>query len=299
MSSLRVLTGPIRLPFLILTPACVALGIAATVWRSVHIQALDVALVLVGAICLHIGVNALNEYYDFKSGLDFFTERTAFSGGSGTLPDNPDKASLAFATAVVSLVIAILIGFYFVHKRGLWLLPLGLLGIIIVVAYTEWITRSPLLCLVAPGLGFGPLMVMGTDFCLSGSYSWTAFFVSLVPFFLVSDLLLLNQFPDADADSKVGRRHLVINKGRAYSAVIYVVFLACAYLSMLAGYLLGYIPKAGFLGLGTLVLAVPLARGVLKYRDDMKRLVPYMAMNVIVNIATPTLMALGMIIWSA
>lgn len=297
MDNLRYLAGPMRLPFLVLTPACVSLGLAAAVWRSVHIDLMDALLVLLGALCLHIGVNALNEYYDFTSGLDFNTERTPFSGGSGTLPENPDKAPVALATGVISLVVAILVGLYFVHKRGLWLMPLGLLGIVIVIAYTGWITKNALLCLVAPGLGFGPLMVMGTDFCLTGNYSWTGFFVSLVPFFLVSDLLLLNQFPDAEADSKVGRRHLVITKGRSYSAVVYVIFLASAYLSIIVGYMLGYIPRAGFLGLGTILIAVPLARGVLKYKDDIKSLLPYMGMNVMVNIATPILMAIGMVLW--
>jgi 1,4-dihydroxy-2-naphthoate polyprenyltransferase len=53
-------------------------------------------------------------------------------------------------------------------------------------------------------------MVMGTDFVLTGEYSWTAFIASLVPFFLVSDLLLLNQFPDALPDQRIGRKNIYL-----------------------------------------------------------------------------------------
>ena len=97
---------------------------------------------------------------------------------------------------------------YFVFTVGILLLPLGLLGIALIVFYTQWITKRPIICLVAPGLAFGPLMVLGTHFVLTGSYSWTAFAASLVPGFLVSDLLLLNQFPDVEADKTVGRKYL-------------------------------------------------------------------------------------------
>lgn len=50
-------------------------------------------------------------------------------------------------------------------------------------------------------------MVMGTHFALTGEYSATAGLASLVPFFLVSDLLLLNQFPDVEPIEPVQCAH--------------------------------------------------------------------------------------------
>src|SRR4030042_5732906 len=184
--------GPMRVPFLILTPACVLLGVATANQSGAQINPLHVLLVLIGALCTHISVNAFNEYDDFKSGLDARTQRTPFSGGSGTLQANPAMARTALATALITIGVVILTGIYFTWYHGFAILPLGLLGILIIVAYTPWLTRNPLLCLIAPGIGFGPLMVMGTHFALTGHYSWTAFAASLVPFFLVSNLLLLN-----------------------------------------------------------------------------------------------------------
>ncbi len=288
--------GPMRLPFLVLTPACVLLGAAAAVWLGNELNLFHLALVLIGAVSTHISVNALNEYDDFKSGLDLKTEPTPFSGGSKTLPDNPDKARIGLITGLITFMIVVLTGIYFIDIRGIWLLPLGAVGLIIVATYTRWITKSPLLCLIAPGLGFGPLMVMGTGFVLTGSYSWTAFFASMVPFFLVSDLLLLNQFPDVTADKGVGRKHLPIAIGRKASVKVYGFFLACAYITIVLGYITGTLPIEAFLAFLSIILAIPTLKGVARYANDIPGLIPYMGKNVIINIATPVLLAVGLFI---
>jgi len=150
--------------------------------------------------------------------------------------------------------------------------------------------------LVAPGLGFGPLMVMGTHFVLTGEYSWTAFIASLVPFFLVNDLLLLNQFPDADADQSVGRRHFPIIIGRPASSLIYGAFLALAFLSIVLGVTLGQLPRAGLIGLLALAIAIPASVGAYRYAEETSKLMPYMGLNVVINIVTPVLVAVGLLV---
>ncbi len=293
MRELKHLLGPMRVPFLILTPACVLLGVGAASWSSGEVSILYLLLAFIGAVCAHISVNALNEYFDFKSGLDSMTERTPFSGGSGTLPGRPEMARSALNIGRITLSVTGLIGLYFLYIRGLSLLPVGIIGLIIISTYTIWIIRYPILCLIAPGLGFGPLMVMGTQLVLTGEYSWTGFIASLVPFFLVSDLLLLNQFPDVEADQRVGRRHLPIVVGKQTSSLIYGAFLLSAYLSIVLGVYLEYLPKFTLLGLATIVIALPTSVGVFRHAEDVKKLMPYMNLNVIINIATPLLVATG------
>lgn len=288
--------GPMRPNFLILTPACVFLGIATAFWSGATLNALYIVLILTGALMAHISVNALNEYHDFKSGLDLVTEATPFSGGTKTLPNNPTKAHLAFITGMVSIVLVACIGVYFVMERGPRILPVGILGLVIIYTYTPLITRSPFLCLIAPGLGFGPLMVMGTNFILTGHYSWTAAVASLIPFFLVNDLLLLNQFPDVEPDRQFGRDHLLIRYGRSVGARIYVLFLMLTYGVIIAGYFLSVLPEGTLLGLFTLILAIPVMRGVIRHADDIPHLIPYMVKNVIINISTPVLVGLGLFI---
>jgi 1,4-dihydroxy-2-naphthoate octaprenyltransferase len=296
MSEPKALLGPIRLPFLILAPACALLGAGTAIWTQGVSNPLHFVLAFVGAVAAHISVNALNEYFDFQSGLDFRTRRTPFSGGSGTLPANPRLARSALVIGLGAMALTALLGLYFLTVWGWALLPLGILGLVAIAAYTPWVTRSPLLCLLAPGLGFGLVMVMGTDFVLTGSYSWTAFIASLVPTFLVSNLLLLNQFPDVEADRTVGRRHLPIVAGRRTSSLVYAAFLLLAYLSIVAGVLLGLLPVLSLLGLLTLAVAVPTALNVYRYADDLEKLMPNLGLNVLITVTTPVLSAIGLLI---
>lgn len=297
MNKFKFLLGPMRLPFLALTPACALLGLGTALWTTGHINGWHFVLALAGAVSAHISVNAFNEYFDFKSGLDAKTQRTPFSGGSGTLPAQSGMAYPTLIMAWVTLGITAFSGLYFVVLRGPAILWLGVPGLVLLYAYTPWITRNPFLCLIAPGLGFGPLMVMSVHFALTGAYSWTAFVASLVPFFLVSDLLLLNQFPDVEADRSIGRRHIAILFGRRTASLVYNLFLLLAYLTVILGVLVGLLPTVSLIGLLTAVIAIPAGLRAFRYSDDIPQLIPAMGMNVLVNLLTPTLIAIGLLIF--
>jgi 1,4-dihydroxy-2-naphthoate octaprenyltransferase len=294
METLRNLAGPMRIPFLVLTPACVSLGVGSAIWTTGEVRVLFVVLALIGALSAHISVNSLNEYFDYRSGLDFRTKRTPFSGGSGVLPENPNTAGYALIIGLVSLALTGIVGIYFIQVWGWRLLPLGLIGLFVIVFYTIWFTARPLLCLAVPGLGFGTLMVMGTDFVLTGSYSCTAFVASLVPFFLVSNLLLLNQFPDVEPDRSVGRRHLPIALGLRRSSLIYGLFLLLSYVSIALGVHLHHLPRFSLIGLFTIAIALPAFAGAYRFGEDIERLIPYLGLNVVVVILTPLLVAAGL-----
>jgi len=296
MNTFKSLLGPMRLPFLLLPPACVAVGVGTAWMQTGTVKWLHVLLVLVGAVTSHICVNAFNEYFDFKSGLDAKTTRTPFSGGSGTLQAQPELEKAALWLCLVSLAVTAAIGFYFVFLQGWELLPIGILGLLLLVTYTNWWIKSPLLSLLAPGLGFGILMVMGTHFALSGTFTWASFAASLVPTFLVSDLLLLNQFPDVEADKSIGRRHYPITIGRVKSSYIYIAFLVLAYVSVIVAVILKVLPPFSLLSLLTGILAVRVILNVSKVADDIPNLIPLMGMNVILNLATPVLLAIGLFI---
>ena len=285
-----------RLPFVIMTPACIFLGLGTAVWSSARINVWHFALALVGAISAHISVNAFNEYFDFKSGLDMKTKRTPFSGGSGALQAKPEFARWALTVATITFVITSLIGIYFLIVRGLSLLPLGIIGLLVVAAYTTHLVRNPVLCLIAPGIGFGTFMVMGTHFVLTGAYSWTSFIASLVPFFLVSNLLLLNQFPDVEADRMVGRKHFPILIGRRASSIIYGIFILMPFVAIMLSVNYGCLPRAALIGLMALIVAIPAAVGAYRHANETGKLLPYMALNVLTNLLTPILVSIGLLV---
>lgn len=283
-----------RLPFLILTPACIVLALACVHWTQGYVNPLQATLVLLGALAAHVSVNAFNEHHDFHSGLDALTQRTPFSGGSGVLPAHPELAGSTWALALGAMGVCLAVGLYFLALRGTALLPLGLAGVALVLTYTRWLTRQPLLCLVAPGLGFGPLMILGTQVALTGQYSVTAAVASLVPFFLVNNLLLLNQFPDEAADRQVGRRHLLVTAGPKTSARWYAGFMVLAYVSLVLGVLSHALPPGALLGTLTAPLAGYTVRRVLTHAQDVAQLLPALRHNVLIVLLTPVLMAMGL-----
>lgn len=285
-----------RVPFLLLAPVCVFLGFSTAVSTGARINPLDLMLVLFGAVAAHASVNAFNEYFDFRSGLDIRTSKTPFSGGSGALVDHPQSVHAVLYLAIGSLCVTALVGLYFIFRHGALILPIGMAGILIILAYTQWLTRHPLLCLVAPGTGFGPLMVGGTHFVLTGAYSLFTFYISLVPFFLANNLLLLNQLPDVTADRSVGRRHFPIVYGTTSSVMLYGIFAAAASLVLLAGILSGHIPKPGYVCLIPLCAAFAAWVGAMKYATVTAKLVPFLGMNVLAALSTPLLLGVVLLI---
>lgn len=291
-----VLLQSARLPFLILTPACVFLGVASVLAEGQAVAVPDLLLVLFGAVMAHASVNLLNEYMDFRSGLDLHTERTPFSGGSGALPAQPVHAMAVRNAGLIALLATTLVGVAITAQHGAAIVPLGLLGLLLVAGYTPWINRFPWVCLVAPGLGFGLLMVAGTHFALTGSYSSTAWLVALVPFFQVNGLLLLNQFPDADADARAGRKHIVIHQGAARAAQAYGVLALAPAVVIVLAIAQNRLPASCALALLTQPLAWRAWVGARRYGTGIGAHKGYLAGNVIVAVATPVLLGVGLIL---
>jgi 1,4-dihydroxy-2-naphthoate octaprenyltransferase len=285
-----------RPAFLILTPACLLLGLGSAYFIQTTIELTDFIIILIGASAAHISVNTFNEHQDFNSGLDAMTQRTPFSGGSGALIANPQAADRVQLLALISLGITVIIGVYFVFSRGLAILPIGLIGIFVIITYTRWINRLPILCLIAPGISFGPLMVIGTHFALTGQFSITNLLASLIPFFLVNNLLLLNQFPDIDADKTIGRDHFPIRYGLGKSGVIFALFSIATLLTLLIGVQFKFFPSLALWALIPLGFSFLAVYGTIKYSHEITRLTPYMAANVIAAIATPAILGITLVL---
>lgn len=284
-----------RLPFLILTPVCVLLGASIVVYKGQSVDLFLLALIIIGALSAHVSVNTFNEYLDFKSGLDLETERTDFSGGSGALPNNPLALNSVYLTGVVSLFVTLIIGLYFVSLYGLQILPIGLLGVILIVTYTSWINKHPWLCLIAPGLGFGVLMVLGTQFVLVGEYYVLSLWISIIPFLLINNLLLLNQYPDMQADMNAGRRHFPITYGIQASNKLYGLFVLVVINLIIAYVWLDYLPVLSLITLIPMPLALLSLYGAHKHVQAIGHFQQYLGMNVATAILTPLLLAASLL----
>jgi len=281
----------IRANFLLLSAVLVPLGTSIAVYEG-FFNFLHFVLAFVGLVTLHISVNVLNEYYDYKSGLDFNTIATPFSGGSKVLVMGLIKPESAYRLGVVCLAFGTAIGIYFLYAVGWLLLPILILGFIAVYFYTTKLARA-MLGEVFAGLGLGALPILGAYFVQTGFYSTLALATSLIPGILTHNLLLLNEFPDVEADAKAGRRNFVIALGRRKAAKLYSALTLFAYAWLAFTMVVRIVPVTCLVAFLTLPHALKAVKTALAHHDDLQGLMPALASNVTVTLATPALLALG------
>lgn len=286
----------LRPAFLLLTPACVALAAGIAHHDGATIGVTPLLAVLAGSLAAHASVNAFNEYFDFRSGLDTRTERTPFSGGSGALIDEPDAERAVLAIAIVMLAVAAAFGVYFVSTYGMALLPLAVAGLVLMLTYTQWLTGRPLIGLFAPGLGICVLMVLSASYVLAGRFTATAFVTVLIPFMLVTNLQLMNQVPDYDADRSVGRETFVIAYGIGASAITYGVLLTLAMTTLVFAVLVNLLPVLALVAVVPMTAGIVAWRGLVRHGDDVANLLPYMVANVIAAIGTPLVLGIELLL---
>ena len=297
MSNLKTWILETRPPFLLLTPVCIFLGIALAFYEQRELSVLHLILAFLGGLLAHISVNVLNDYFDFKSGIDLKANRTPFSGGSGILPAGLLNPRNVYILGVGCLLGVALIGVYFLYEYKWGILPIGILGILVIYFYTTHMTRNPILCMIAPGLF--ALMVLGAYFTQVGEYTLAAIMATVLPAILISNLLLLNQFPDVEADKAGSRNDLPIAIGRRNSAIVYIAMLAAAYLCLILSVVFKILPVTALLGLLTLPIALKTVKGVLKNYDDIENLIPFLGSNIMITLLTPLLVGVGILIGMA
>ena len=287
----------IRIPFLMLSLILGILG-AAVAWYEMRqfgsmFNIGYAFLATVGLLIAHAAVNIFNDYFDAKSGLDYIITRTPFSGGSGATPDGLLTIKEDLWLGIICFVLLIPIGLFFLLKTGWMLLPLLVLAALLIVFYTPLILKMGYPEWSA-GLGLGILPVLGAYFVHSGQYSATAFIASMPSYFLVHNLLLLNEFPDAEADVRVNRRTLPIFIGKKGAACLFSVFTIFVYLWIILAVVGQYMPWTTLISLISLPLAIQVIKGSFHY-DERKKFLTVMKKNVQLMLLTQALLAAGYI----
>jgi 1,4-dihydroxy-2-naphthoate octaprenyltransferase len=293
MAKIKILFFESRPQFLILSVVLSFLG-SSIAWYNGYFNPLLAVLAAAGLSLAHASCNVLNDYFDYQSGVDLKTERTPFSGGSGVLPAGLLRPEEVLRLGVACFLLIIPIGIYFVLARGWWLLPLLGAAALCIILYTPFLlkTRYPEW---AAGLGLGILPILGTYYIQSGDYTLSALVASVPSGILVYNLLMLNEFPDVQADRTAGKKTLPIIAGKKKAAVVYAAMTALVYLWIIGGIIAGMIPVFSLLVLLTLPFAIRAITGALK-ADDRASLISAMANNVKIVMLVQLLMGTGYIL---
>lgn len=213
-------------------------------------------LAVFGVLLLHLSSNVFNDYFDVSDGTDeanneyFQPGGAAITGGSraielGIITLNKTK-TVATSLLLASLLVAGFLFYNIYQVTGATsnvegALAVGLSGLFLGYFYTA----RPLRLVARRGLGelaiflaFGPLLTLGTGYAISAEtigFLSSEFYMLLslgVPFgFLTTNILYINQFPDAESDAKTGKNHLVVTLGKKAARWGYLVILSLAFYS--------------------------------------------------------------------
>ncbi|MBS7619299.1 prenyltransferase [Candidatus Bathyarchaeota archaeon] len=289
--NLKIWFKETRPHFLLITPLIYSIGLAQA-YIDGYFNVFYAVIGLIGALLAHISVNVINDYFDFKSGLDLRTRRTPFSGGSGILPAGLLNARDVYFFSLSCLTLDLVIGLYFIHVKGLMLLPLVLTAALTIYFYTPHLSRW-MVGEFFTGLNFGPLLVLGSYFIQSGAYSLNALAAGVIPGILIGCLLFLNEFPDVEADKEVGRMNLVIRFGLRPASRMYAALITMMYVWIFVSILLRLMPVSASLIYLTLPLALKTIRSVTEYYDAPDKIVSALSNNVMLDLSALTLTAIG------
>lgn len=283
-----------RPQFLLLSVILVIYGSSVAFYHG-YFNFSDFLVALIGLVALHIAVNVINDYYDYKSGIDLATQRTPFSGGSGILPSGTLKPEEVYRFGILCFIFGLLIGIYFLTVKGILLAPIIIIGAISVYFYTTHLAKL-MLGEIFAGLGLGTLPVLGSYFVQTGFYSLQALIASIPPGILTHNLLLLNEFPDYEADKKAGRKNFVITLGKEKAVKLYSALTLLTYAFIVVATILKLMPPTVLISLLTFPTALKAIKGAQKYYNDIEKLIPALACNVKVVLGTQLLLAVGYVL---
>ncbi len=233
---------------------------SALAWRDGAFDAAAAVICLAFALLVQIGANLANDYYDFVKGADTGARvgpRRAVAAGLVTPPAMRRAVAVVFALALAT-------GLALVAWGGWWLVAIGVASVVSAIAYTGG--PYPL---GYHGLGdvfvfifFGLVAVGATFYVQAGWVGVDALLVAAAVGALTVNILVVNNYRDAESDARAGKRTLVVRFGRRFAETQFAAAYAaaCAVLVVLAWR--GLYPRV----LGVALALVFAAAGFLQWR---------------------------------
>ena len=284
----------IRIRFLLASVIAVSLGLAINWWQTGSIEIFDAILTMCGVLALHASVDLLNDYWDFKRGIDTATQRTKMSGGTGVLPEGLLKPKQVYAAGIIFLLVGAAIGTYFVFTDGI---IIGLILAFAVLSVYFYSTK-----IVDWGLAEifivikGTMIVIGTCFIQTTQITESAILGGIVVGILSSFVLFITSFPDHDADKAKGRKTLVINLGKQKACTLFWVFPIIFYSVSIFAIIIGVFPIFCLIILSTIPLVIKFGKKLKQNYEKLDKLLPIMSSTLVFSRVTGILLVAGFLL---
>ena len=284
----------IRVRFLLASIIAVSVALALNWWQNSSIDPFDAILTFAGVMALHASVDLLNDFWDFKRGIDTKTTRTKMSGGTGVLPEGLLRPSSVYRAGVAFLIIGSIIGGYFVITDGITIAVILGFAILSIYFYSTKIVDS--------GLGEffvavkGCMIVIGTFFIQSGGISIESILAGIVVGSLSSLVLFIASFPDYDADKSKGRKTLVIVAGKENAVKLFWIFPLLSYSAIVIGVWSNLFPMISLIVFLSVPLMIKSGMGLQKNFDSVEDLVPHMSSTLMFSRITGVLFVISLLV---
>jgi 1,4-dihydroxy-2-naphthoate octaprenyltransferase len=250
------------------------------------------ALGVTAVILIMLSTYHSGEYFDYQG--DVISDRlhqNKFAGGSRALIHGGISPSVAFWTSIVALTAAAAIGFFlqFGLKTGPYTLFLGAIG-----GFAGFFYSTRPIRLVQRGLGeifigfcYGWLPVASAYYIQTGSFHPHIHWASVPIGLTIFNVILLNEFPDDEADRATGKKNLLYRLGREKGKRLYVAFSLLASCALMVSPLWGIPSRVVYFYLPVLAISLFIVWMMLldKHKDEVF-LEKLCALNIVVNLGT-------------
>lgn len=282
-------------PSLVFSVLCALAGIfVASIYSKVSI--FTAVLLIIGSLLAQMSVNVIDDYVDFRRGIDANSTKTKFSGGTNLLVDGTLEPRKVLWEGLTIFLIAAAIGVYFIVNNPI-ILPLVAIGAVSVLLYASHLIKAPFLAEPLVVLNF---MLIGIgSFIIAGSSSANILAALLVTFPIgaaIGMALLMNEIPDKEADKAGGRKSgVVLLKSNSSTSYYYLGWQIAAYAAIIYGILFGFLPKLD----AVVIVLIPLVAvnflAIRKYTKP-EKFERYMGMNTLYSILLSCALILGCVL---
>lgn len=279
-----------RPPTLAASVVPVAVGTAAGA-LSGRVNGLYVADMAIVALLLQAGTNMINEYYDFRRGID----DPESTGIAGVIVRGEMGLDGVWRSAVTTFLVAIAFGILLAFLRGPLLFVLGFFSVGVAFLYNAGplpISQTPFGELTV-FLVMGPLEVAVSEVAAIGRVTSQGLAASVPVAALVAGILLANNLRDRVKDGERGRRTLPVLFGPGAGESLMRALVALALVWPAVMWLAGRLPFAAMLA----ALGAPAAIGLMAaLRAGGNRLRPAVSLAARTELVVGGLLTLGLLL---
>ncbi len=224
----------------------ILLGGALALSHSGQFHAMHFILTLIGGLFIQAGTNMINDWKDAERDNENRTGIRPFTGGSRVIQLGLISRADMGLFGIILSSIATIIGIYLIFVSGYGILPLIAYGLIAGLFYTagrgklSFINMATGVAEFLIATTYGVLMTMGAYYVQTGYFTLESFLISLPVAFFVSNVLLINQFPDAESDALTDKKTLVVRIGKRKAKNFLIACFVLGYV------IIGVLPIAGF-----------------------------------------------------